>query len=71
MKQFFYWQIGEINLETTIGFLRRGDLFIFQGKKYEVKKVIENTSGYVACVDVETKKVKRFYIETEVEPYEL
>lgn len=53
--------------ETTIGFLRRGDFFVFEGIKYRVGRLIENTNGYVACVDVESKKVKRFYIDTTVE----
>lgn len=52
---------------TTIGFLRKGDLFIFQGKKYKVGNLIEGTNGYVACVDVNTKKVTRLYIDTTVE----
>lgn len=54
-------------MNTTIGFLRKGDYFIFDGKKYKVGNLIENTNGYVACVDVESKKVKRFYIDTTVE----
>ena len=51
---------------TTIGFLKSGDFFVFDGRKYKVGHVIEGTNGYVACVDVESKKVKRFYIDTEV-----
>ena len=54
-------------MKTTIGFLRRGDFFLFEGVKYRVGSLIENTNGYVACVDVSTKKVKRFYIDTTVE----
>ena len=56
-----------MRIKTTLGFLRRGDLFIIDGVKYKVCRLIENTNGYVACVDVVTKKVKRFYIETDVE----
>lgn len=52
---------------TTIGFLRRGDFFLFGGIKYKVGHLIEGANGYVACVDTETKKVKRFYIDTTVE----
>lgn len=51
---------------TTIGHLRIGDLFLFEEKIYKVGRLIEGTNGYVACVDVETKKVKRFYIDTTV-----
>lgn len=52
---------------TTIGFLKRGDFFLFKGVIYKVGRLIENTNGYVACVNIHTKKVKRFYIETTVE----
>ena len=52
---------------TTIGFLRVGDLFLLDGIKYKVGHLIDGTNSYVACVDVESKKVKRFYIETMVE----
>lgn len=54
-------------MTTTIGFLRKGDFFIFEGKKYRVGSLIEGTNGYVACVEVESHKVKRFYIDTDVE----
>ena len=40
---------------------------MFEGIKYRVGRLIENTNGYVACVDVNTKKTKRFYIDTTVE----
>lgn len=53
-------------MKTTIGFLRLGDHFLFEGRKYRVGHLINNTNGYVACVDVETKKVKRLYIDTMV-----
>ena len=54
-------------MKTTIGFLRVGDFFVFEGIKYKVGHLINNTNGYVACVDVNAKKVKRFYIDTSVE----
>lgn len=54
-------------MKTTIGFLRLGDYFLFEGRKYRVGHLINNTNGYVACVDTETKKVKRLYIDTDVE----
>lgn len=53
--------------KTTIGFLRVGDCFMFEGVKYKVGHLIDGTNGYVACVDVESRKVKRFYIDTDVE----
>ena len=52
---------------TTIGCLKVGDFFLLDGRKYKVGHLIEGTNSYVACVDVESKKVKRFYIETTVE----
>lgn len=52
---------------TTIGYLKVGDFFLLDGRKYKVGHVIEGTNGYVACVDVESRKVKRFYIDTMVE----
>ena len=55
--------------ETTIGFLKRGDFFLLDGIKYKVGHLIEGTNSYVACVDVESRKVKRFYIDTTVEEY--
>ena len=58
-------------MKTTIGFLRKGDLFLLDGIKYKVGILIEGTNGYVACVDVESKKVKRFYIDTTVEVGEI
>jgi len=54
-------------VKTTIGFLRVGEFFCFDGIKYKVGHLIKNTNGYVACIDVNTKKVKRFYIDTTVE----
>ena len=57
-------------METTIGFLWFGDFFYFNGIKYRVGHLIENTNGYVACVDVSAKKVKRFHIDTTVKVYE-
>lgn len=53
-------------MKTTIGFLKAGDLFLLDGIKYRVGHLIDK-NGYVACVDANTKEVKRFYIETTVE----
>ena len=58
---------GDNSMKTTIGFLKHGDFFLLDGIKYKVGHLIENTNGYVACVDVETNKVKRFYVDTTVE----
>lgn len=51
----------------TIGCLRVGEFFLLDGHKYKVGHLIEGTNGYVACVNVETRKVTRFYIDTDVE----
>ena len=53
--------------KTTIGFLKTNDFFLLDGIKYRVGHLIDATNGYIACVDVESKKVKRFYIDTTVE----
>ena len=53
--------------ETTIGWLKRGDYFCFEGKKYKVERCLENRHGYVSCIDMDAKKKKIFYIETDVE----
>lgn len=54
-------------MKTTIGFLRTNDRFMLNGKEYKVGNLIDNTNGYVACTEIATKKVRRFYIDTEVE----
>ena len=53
--------------KTTIGFLRTGDTFFFDGIRYRVGHLIDGTNGYVACVNTATKKVTRLYIDTTVE----
>ena len=52
--------------KLALGQLKVGDYFIYDGKEYKVGRLIENTNGYVACVDKD-KKVKRIYIDTLVE----
>lgn len=52
---------------ATIGFLRHNDHFVLDGKEYKVGHIIDGTNSYVACVEIDTRKVKRFYIDTEVE----
>lgn len=54
---------------TTIGFLRTGQYFMLDGRKYRVGHLIDGTNGYVACTDIteEKRKVKRFHIDTSVE----
>lgn len=54
-------------MNTVIGFLCKGDIFTFDGKKYRIRNLIENSNGYVACVDIASNKVKRFHIDTDVE----
>lgn len=52
---------------TQIGFLRRNDVFAFNGREYKVGHIIDGTNGYVACVEIGTHKVIRFHIDTDVE----
>lgn len=52
---------------TTIGELRYGDIFIFNGEKYKsCKVIIRNGRGVVLCLNLETHKMKHFYLNTEV-----
>ncbi len=53
--------------KTTIGWLKHGDIFVFQGRKYKVGHVIDRTNGYVSCTDVENHKVRILYIDLDVE----
>ena len=52
--------------KLALGHLKVGDYFIYDGKEYKAGRLIENTNGYVACVDKD-KKVRRIYIDTLVE----
>ena len=52
--------------KLALGQLKVGDYFIYDGKEYKAGRLIENTNGYVACVDKD-KKVRRIYIDTLVE----
>ena len=52
--------------KLALGYLKVGDSFIYEGKEYKVGRLIENTNGYVSCVDKD-KKVRRIYIDTLVE----
>lgn len=54
-------------ISTRIGFLCKGDVFIFDGKKYQIRNLIENSNGYVACIDIESKKVTRLHMDVDVE----
>ena len=53
--------------KTTIGWLKHGDIFTFNGNKYKVGHVIDGTNGYVSCTNIETRKVKRLHIDLDVE----
>ena len=55
-----------MNKKLALGYLKAGDYFIYDGKEYKAGRVIENTNGYVACVDKD-KKVRRIYIDALVE----
>ena len=51
--------------KLALGYLKTGEYFIYEGKEYRAGRLIENTNGYVACVDKD-KKVRRIYIDTLV-----
>ena len=53
--------------KTELGYLRTGDVFELNGKIYKVGNYISNSNGYVACTDVQTEKVTRFHLMTDVE----
>ena len=52
--------------KIALGYLKIGEYFIYEGKEYRAGRLIENTNGYVACVDKD-KKVRRIYIDVLVE----
>ena len=54
-------------MRTTIGCLKCGEKFTYEGRIYKAGNLINGTNGYVACVNVETHKVTRLYIDTMVE----
>ena len=55
-----------MNKKLALGFLKVGEYFIYEGKEYRAGRLIENTNGYVACVDKD-KKVRRIHIDVIVE----
>ena len=52
--------------KLALGYLKTGEYFIYEGKEYRAGRLIENTNGYVSCMDKD-KKVRRFHIDTIVE----
>ena len=52
--------------KLALGYLKIGEYFIYEGKEYRAGRLIENTNGYVACVDKD-KKVRRIHIDVLVE----
>lgn len=56
-----------MNLQTELGYLKTNDLFTLDGNIYKVGHYIRGTNGYIACTNVETHKVERFYDMTIVE----
>lgn len=53
--------------KTKIGFLTVGDTFYLDGIRYRAGHLVSYAEGYVSCVNTETKKVTRLYIDTTVE----
>lgn len=54
-------------MSTQIGNLCHNDIFRLDGREFKVGHCIENTNGYVACVDIKTHKVTRFHLTVDVE----
>lgn len=54
-------------MKTRLGVLKRGDLFVLDGAKYELRSLVLGKNGYVACIDTAAHKIKRFRIDTDVE----
>ena len=52
--------------KLALGYLKTGEYFIYEGKEYRAGRLIENTNGYVACVNKD-KKVRRIHIDVLVE----
>ena len=52
---------------TNLGFLKAGDYFLYNNKKYKAGHVIDGTNGYVACIEIVSKKVERLHMDLEVE----
>ena len=55
-----------MNKKLSLGYLKVGDHFRPDGKEYRAGRLIENTNGYVACVNKD-KKVRRIHIDVLVE----
>lgn len=53
--------------KTSLGCLHKRDLFMFENRVYRAGKLIEGTNGYVACVDIHTRKTTRLHLDTTVE----
>ena len=53
-------------MKTRLGNLYFGNYFKYDGKTYRADKPTSKY-GYIACVDTETHKIKRFNIDAVVE----
>ena len=52
---------------TKLGFLKRGDIFIFEGSKYKILGLGNRSYNNVKCMDVITHKYIWLDVDTEVE----
>lgn len=53
---------------TNLGWLKIGDTFYFEGQKYKAKSIDGNKDrNDVCCINLETRKIKWFDVDTEVE----
>ena len=61
----YYYPIKSVNSKGEKTYNKEKE-YRYDNKVYRAGRLIENTNGYVACVD-ENKKVRRFHIDNHVE----
>ena len=49
-----------------LGFLKRGDLFEFNGNKYRIEHLIDRDIDNVSCRNLSTNKIEHFDLSLEV-----
>lgn len=52
---------------TNLGWLYYEDTFYFEGQKYKIDSIGNKDRNNVCCTNLETRKIKWFDVDTEVE----
>jgi hypothetical protein len=52
---------------TNLGYLYYEDTFYFEGQKYRIDSIGNKDRNNVCCTNLETRKIKWFDVDTEVE----